>query len=96
LIKYEATPLIKYVEAETTANGEMIPEHYETTFHFRVPFSMISGEYVHMVGIYPTNAMSNAQASAYYLFTEDKADGTRYWAPLDLSGITGNFSIILD
>lgn len=104
-IVYETTPVIKYVkEQRDPITNTTIPAHYETTFHFRVPFSMISGKssenntgtMIHMVGIFPNNATSNQEVSAYYLFTTKDEAGILQWDPIVLDGIVGNYSLILD
>jgi hypothetical protein len=51
-------------QAETNA--------YEITYHFRVPFSLISNDVIHMIGLFPNGIVNGYEkdACAYYLFTE--------------------------
>ena len=64
-IVYDTTPTV----VKKTTNGKV---SYETTFHFRVPGSLITTDSIHMIGLYANNvyAGNEAQASAYYLLTE--------------------------
>ena len=69
-ILYDTTPKVK---RET---GTTDKDYYTTTYHFRVPFSLISESRIHAVGIYPANVVSDGtDAYAYYLFTEIGTDG---------------------
>lgn len=94
-ILYETTPTITKRHDEKDLNNED-NEYYEVTFHFRVPFSYISGKYIYLVGFYPNNVTSDKDdVSAYYMFTTK--DGTK-WEPLELNeGVQGgNFTLIID
>ena len=86
-VVYDATPKVKYV-----ADG-----YYTTTYHFRVPFALISEARIHAVGIYPTNVIADgSDAYAYYLFTDNGSDGQPVWSPIELPSSVGNYSIIID
>ena len=95
-IMYNATPVIRRTiaeEAETnyTISGE--DYQYEVTLHFSVPSSYMSEDVIHLVGLYPNNAIDNKDdVSAYYLFT----DADNNWSPLELSQVGGNFSIFIE
>jgi len=96
-ITYETTPIVKRVADVVTKNSNNgLTYHYETTFHFRVPFALISDTTVHMIGIYPNNAYYGAEedVSAYYLFVDEETG--KLWEPLELKDVAGNFSIIVD
>ena len=95
-IHYDTTPKvsIKDNEESSTSTATADDKHYETTFHFSIPFSYISGDAIHMVGIYPNNATNpDTDVSAYYLFT--KNDG-KDWDPIVLDDASGNYSIIIE
>lgn len=87
-----ATPFITY---DTTPKLKIKETSCEVTFHFRIPFSIISGSLIHMIGFYPNNTYRGAEmdTSAYYLLTNEKGDK---WEPIELSDVTGNFSIIIE
>ena len=97
-----ATPYILY---DTTPKVKAINEdgnnHYATSYHFRVPFTLISEEIIHAVGFYPSNVISpEDEVCAYYLFTtqEESFNGTEVvWDPIKLpSAANGNYSIIVE
>lgn len=94
-IVYDTTPVVMYKEDPQTQN-----KYYETTFHFRVPFTLLSRNTIYMIGFFPNNAYegNEANASAYYLFTEiDDESKKAVWKPLVLDeSVTGNYSIIID
>lgn len=94
-ILYETTPTITRKHDEEDPDN-IDKDYYDVTFHFRIPFSYISGEYIYLVGFYPNNATSNQEdVSVYYMFTTE--DGSR-WEPLELTeGVQGgNFTLIID
>jgi len=82
-ILFDSTPVIK-------ENKEA--ESFEVTFHFRVPFSHISGDTIHLIGLFKSDATDDKQdVSAYYLLSEDNS-----WTPIDLSGVSANYSLIIE
>jgi len=95
-VLYDTAPIVTKVENTfntTGGNTELTEDdyHYETTLHFRIPFSYISDTTIHLIGLYPNNATDNQRdVSAYYLFADD---GT--WDPLLLDDASGNYSIII-
>ena len=99
VIPEDVSPFIIY---DTTPTVKAIPENVlgqvdscEVTYHFRIPFSLISSNEIYMVGLYGQNTYSsnNGEACAYFLYTNDA--GTD-WDPLTLSDVTGNYSLIID
>jgi len=93
-ILYDVAPVVKKVLNEGVLAPTSDDYHYETTFHFRIPFSYISDTTAHAVGFFPNEAVDDAtEVSAYYLFTN--AEGTD-WDPLLIPESTGNFSIIIE
>ena len=64
---------------------------YSTTYHFRIPFSYLTKDYVNMAGLYSNNVIDDSECSAYYLFAEDNE-----WEDLSLGDIDGNYSLIID
>ena len=90
-IIYDTTPTVKVVPENTL--GQI--DSCDITYHFRIPFSLISSDKIYMVGLYGQNTYSSntGEACAYFLYTND--NGTD-WEPLDLSDITGNYSLIID
>lgn len=86
LVAYSNSPKIKRIAG---VNGK---DYYEVTYHFRVPFTLISNKILHAVGLFPRN---EDEISAYYLFTK-KEEGQTSWESLELSDTAGNFSVILD
>lgn len=83
---YDVVPVISRIELDDYAT-------YKTTYHFRIPFTLISDKVIHMIGLYPKNTINDKNASAYYLFTND--DGTE-WQPIEIADNAGNFSIVID
>lgn len=94
-ILYETTPTItRKRDKKEPDNADK--DYYDVTFHFRIPFSYISGEYIYLVGFYSNNATSDQKdVSVYYMFTTE--DGSK-WEPLELNeGVQGgNFTLIID
>lgn len=90
-IIYDTTPIVKAVPENTLGQVDSC----EVTYHFRIPFSLISSDKIYLVGLYGQNTYSsnNGECCAYFLYTND--NGTD-WNPLDLSDITGNYSLIID
>jgi len=95
---YNTTPVIRKRLIETdvaTSSSKAYLENtqYEVTLHFTAPAAYLAEDVIHMVGLYPNNAISDKdEVSAYYLFTNEKNE----WDPLELSEINGNFSIFID
>lgn len=83
---YDIVPVISKTQLDNYAT-------YKTTYHFRIPFTLISGTTIHMAGLYPKNTIYDKNASAYYLFTND--DGTE-WQPIEITDNAGNFSLVID
>ena len=82
-INYDTTPVL----IRDSENDK-----YKVVYHFRIPFTQICNSTIHIVGLYPINAISNRDdASAYYLFAEDNT-----WKPIDVPDSVGNFSIVID
>jgi hypothetical protein len=50
-----------------------------------------------MIGFFSNNVFNGLEkeASAYYLLT-DKIEGKTVWAPMDLTEVSGNYSLIID
>lgn len=72
-IVYDSTPIMRKVkDAEAAAAGED-SYYYTTTFHFRIPFTLISDTIIHMIGFFPNNVYAGTEvdAAAYYLFTTE-------------------------
>ena len=99
-VSYDSLPIVasgnSAEDAGQATGAEPLKEtaYYSTTLHFRIPSSYLSGKAVHMIGLYPNNAISDqADVLAYYLLTDDK---TTDWKPIDLSSITSTFSLIID
>ena len=94
-ITYDTTPVVKRIPDADSPSG-MPTYHYETTYHFRVTFELISDTTIHMIGIYPNNAYAGSEqdVSAYYLFVDEETQSK--WEPLELGEIAGNFSIVID
>lgn len=85
-ITLDATPVIKSTEDEEN-------QQYKITFHFRIPDAYIAGQQINLIGLYGNNAVDpRKDALAYYKFTDENGA----WAPLDFSGATGNFTVIID
>lgn len=99
-VSYDSLPIVasgnSAKDGGQAAGAEQLKEtaYYSTTLHFRIPSSYLSGKAVHMIGLYPNNAISDqADVLAYYLLTDEK---TKEWKPIDLSSITSTFSLIVD
>lgn len=91
-VLYNTTPVIE--RKKLTDNDIAENVYYQITFHFRIPYTFIADNTIHMVGFYPNNAADDAtDVLAYYLFTT--TDKQR-WDPLVISGDINNFSIIID
>lgn len=69
---------------------------YQVTYHFRIPFMLISNHLVHAIGLFPKVVINEGEdICAYYLLTK-MVEKDCLWDPLELDDIAGNFSIILD
>ena len=90
-----ASPFVLY---DSTPTINKVGNSYTTTFHFRIPCSLISQDLVHMIGFFSNNVYTGLEkdASAYYLLTEKNNDGVLEWAPLDLTEVSGSYSLIID
>lgn len=84
-ILFDSTPYIKHTTDDESAE-------YVITFHFRVPFSYISGDTIHLIGLFTSDATDDKQdVSAYYLLSENDE-----WSPIDLSSASTNYSLIIE
>lgn len=95
-VTYDNTPKVDREEITYTKDGNSYTDtQYKTTLHFRVPFALIAGDKINLIGLYPSNSYVGTEKdpSAYYLLAND--DGTK-WEALDLENIEGNYSIIID
>lgn len=97
-VSYDSLPLV--TSGKSTENTDQAKDaetpientYYSTTLHFRIPSSYLSGQSVHLIGLYPNSATSDKDdVLAYYLLTDNNE-----WAPIDLSNITSTFSLIID
>ena len=97
-VLYDTTPVVTKREIKGV-NGNF-KTSYETTFHFRIPGSLITTDLVHMIGLYSNYVYAGLEkeACAYYLLTERDSENKLYWAPLNLGEdkVSGNFSLIID
>ncbi len=92
-IQYDTTPVIKKVaDVENPTDDDY---HYETIFHFRIPFSYISMNRIHLIALFPNNATDDQlDASAYYKLVDD--EDTNTWKPMVFDDVAGNYSIIIE
>lgn len=93
-VMYDTTPVIKYTKNEQTST--IIDDyHYETIFHFRIPFSYITESGIHLIGLFPDNVIDDStEVSAYYKLTKD--DDEDAWDPMLFDDLTGNYSIVVE
>lgn len=92
-VTYDAGPVVKLVQ-EVTSGDEVIPSHWETTYHFKVNSSYISQSAVNIIAIYGNNgANSKADASAYFLLKQTGADA---WDPITFESANNNFSVVIE
>jgi len=90
-ITYNTTPTVDSIVTKSQNENEITG--YEVTLHFSIPFAYISGAKIYAMGLYPTNVTNNADASAYFLYTQEK-DRTK-WEPYPLETASGDYTFVI-
>ena len=88
-INYDTTPLVE--QKVDTQNKDL--SYFDVTFHFRIPSTLIGGNNIYAIGLFPNNIIDGNEinASAYYLFAEGEN-----WTPLIPEDTTGDFNLVID
>lgn len=91
-ISYDTVPLV-----EQKINNNKDLSYFDVTFHFRIPSTLIGGEKIYAVGLFPNNIINGNEinAAAYYLFTKTE-NNNQSWDPIIPDTNSGDFNLVID